>query len=127
MSRDPRVTVAIIDAADPYSYGEVRGEVVETVTGPEARAHIDQLAQKYHGHRLREPDPVRAGDPEGGAPPASSPAEVADGHGSGQRPTARTSGRAPMWLITSDAASDAEPAALGQRAAGGVAVRKPAA
>ena len=49
VSRDPRVTVAIIDAANPYSYGEVRGEVVETVTGPEARAHIDALSQKYQG------------------------------------------------------------------------------
>jgi PPOX class probable F420-dependent enzyme len=49
VSRDPRITVTIIDAANPYSYGEVRGEVVETVTGPEARAHIDALAQKYTG------------------------------------------------------------------------------
>jgi general stress protein 26 len=35
--RDPRVTVTIWDATDPYRYVEVRGEVVETVTGPEAR------------------------------------------------------------------------------------------
>jgi hypothetical protein len=28
---------------------EVRGEVVETVRGPEARAHIDQLTRKYTG------------------------------------------------------------------------------
>ena len=27
----------------------MRGEVVETVTGPEARAHIDALARKYTG------------------------------------------------------------------------------
>jgi PPOX class probable F420-dependent enzyme len=49
VSRDPRITVTIIDAANPYAYGEVRGEVVETVTGPEARAHIDALSQKYMG------------------------------------------------------------------------------
>jgi PPOX class probable F420-dependent enzyme len=49
VERDPRVTVAIIDAANGYSYGEVRGEVVEKVTGPEARAHIDELARKYTG------------------------------------------------------------------------------
>jgi PPOX class probable F420-dependent enzyme len=49
VSRDPRITVTIMDAANPYLYGEVRGEVVETVTGPEARAHIDKLAQKYQG------------------------------------------------------------------------------
>jgi PPOX class probable F420-dependent enzyme len=47
--RDPRVTVAIWDSADPYFYVEVRGEVAETVQGPEARAHIDELARKYTG------------------------------------------------------------------------------
>lgn len=49
VARDPRITVTIIDSDNPYAYGEVRGEVVETVTGPEARAHIDKLAQKYQG------------------------------------------------------------------------------
>ena len=49
VSRDPRVTVTIIDAANPYSYGEVRGEVVETVTGPEARAHIDGCPRSTPG------------------------------------------------------------------------------
>lgn len=49
IQRDPRVTVALVDPGNPYSYAEVRGEVVETVTGPEARAHIDALAQKYLG------------------------------------------------------------------------------
>ncbi|MGH9114133.1 MAG: TIGR03618 family F420-dependent PPOX class oxidoreductase [Acidimicrobiales bacterium] len=49
ISRDPRITVAIWDAAQPYSYVEVRGEVVETITGPEARSHIDQLSQRYMG------------------------------------------------------------------------------
>jgi len=51
--RDPRVTVTIWDDADPYRYAEVRGEVVETVAGPEARAHIDSLSMKYHGHAYR--------------------------------------------------------------------------
>lgn len=46
---DPRVTVTIWDVANPYSYVEVRGRVVETVRGPEARADIDRLAQKYTG------------------------------------------------------------------------------
>ena len=32
---------------------EVRGEVVETVRGPEARDHIDSLSMKYHGHEYR--------------------------------------------------------------------------
>ncbi len=35
-------------------YAEVRGRVVETVRGPEARAHIDALSQKYRG---RDYDP----------------------------------------------------------------------
>jgi PPOX class probable F420-dependent enzyme len=49
VSRDPRVSVAIWDLENPYHYAEVRGTVVETVTGPEARAHIDELSEKYTG------------------------------------------------------------------------------
>ncbi len=49
VSPDPRVTVTVIDAASPYHYVEVRGEVVETVRGQEARDHIDQLSHKYTG------------------------------------------------------------------------------
>ena len=45
--RDPRVTVTIWKRDDPYRFGEVRGRVVETVTGPEARQHIDLLSRKY--------------------------------------------------------------------------------
>ena len=51
--REPRVTVTIWDQDDPYRYAEVRGEVVETVAGPEARAHIDSLSMKYDGHEYR--------------------------------------------------------------------------
>jgi PPOX class probable F420-dependent enzyme len=51
--RDPRVTVTIWDAGDPYRYAEVRGEVVEMVTGPQARRHIDELSMKYYGHEYR--------------------------------------------------------------------------
>ena len=46
---DPRVTVAIWDADNPYSFVEVRGRVVDTVTGDEARGNIDALSQKYIG------------------------------------------------------------------------------
>ncbi len=46
---DPRVTVTVIDSTNSYHYAEVRGRVVEKVTGPEARAHIDFLSQKYNG------------------------------------------------------------------------------
>ena len=55
VTRDPRVTATIWDAANPWVYGEVRGKVVETVTGPEARAHIDALSRKYTGHDYANP------------------------------------------------------------------------
>ena len=55
MERDPRVTVMIWEHDNPYSYVEVRGRIVETVRGPEARAHIDALSQKYFG---RDYDPA---------------------------------------------------------------------
>jgi PPOX class probable F420-dependent enzyme len=47
--RDPRVSVVLIDGADPYRYAEVRGRVVSTITGAEAREHIDRLSEKYTG------------------------------------------------------------------------------
>jgi PPOX class probable F420-dependent enzyme len=46
---DPRVSVCIWERDDPYRYMEVRGEVVEVVRGERARAHIDELAQRYFG------------------------------------------------------------------------------
>ena len=49
VERDPRVTITIWDREDPYRFVEVRGEVVEKVRGQEARAHIDELSQKYRG------------------------------------------------------------------------------
>jgi PPOX class probable F420-dependent enzyme len=55
VERDPRVTVMVRAFDDPYTYAEVRGRVVQTVRGPEARAHIDALSQKYRG---RDYDPA---------------------------------------------------------------------
>lgn len=49
VERDPRATVTIVDTEDPYSFAEVRGRVVETIGGREARDHIDELSQKYFG------------------------------------------------------------------------------
>lgn len=49
ISRDPRVTVTLLDSVNPYSYVEVRGRVVSTVKGQEARDHIDKLSYKYTG------------------------------------------------------------------------------
>lgn len=49
VERDPRVTLAIWDATNPYHYAEIRGRVVEVVRGERARAHIDELSDKYTG------------------------------------------------------------------------------
>lgn len=49
VNANPRVTVTVIDSANPYRYTEVRGKVVDKITGPEARAHIDRLSEKYTG------------------------------------------------------------------------------
>lgn len=49
VKRDPRVVVTVWDTDDPYRYAEVRGIVADEVRGPEARAHIDALSQKYKG------------------------------------------------------------------------------
>ncbi|MDX1659090.1 MAG: PPOX class F420-dependent oxidoreductase [Nitriliruptorales bacterium] len=49
VERDPRVAVTIWKRDDPYTYVEVRGEVVETVHGEEARRHIDACSQRYRG------------------------------------------------------------------------------
>ncbi|MFN2593308.1 MAG: PPOX class F420-dependent oxidoreductase [Actinomycetota bacterium] len=53
VQRDPRVSIVIWDNDDPYSYAEVRGRVVDTVTGAEARQHIDELSHKYHGYEYK--------------------------------------------------------------------------
>ena len=47
IQHDSRVTLTIRAEDNPYRYAEVRGKVVETVTGQEAREHIDELAYKY--------------------------------------------------------------------------------
>jgi PPOX class probable F420-dependent enzyme len=53
---NPRVTVAIWDAENPYHYAEVRGKVAETDDSDAARAHIDQLSHKYNG--IDYPNPI---------------------------------------------------------------------
>ncbi|MFA9431766.1 TIGR03618 family F420-dependent PPOX class oxidoreductase [Egicoccus sp. AB-alg2] len=54
---DPRATVLIWDADDPYRYVEVRGKVVEVVRGQAARDHIDACARRYVG-RDYDPDAI---------------------------------------------------------------------
>jgi PPOX class probable F420-dependent enzyme len=55
VSRDPRITVLIHSADDPWDWAEVRGRVVGTTTGEPAREHIDELSRKYVGTDYRNP------------------------------------------------------------------------
>jgi PPOX class probable F420-dependent enzyme len=55
VGRDPRITVLIHSDSDPWDWSEVRGRVIETVDGREAREHIDKLARKYVGTDYRNP------------------------------------------------------------------------
>lgn len=47
--RDPRITVLIHSADDPYDWAEIRGHVADTVGGSKAREHIDELSRRYVG------------------------------------------------------------------------------
>ena len=53
--RDPRITVLIHSAENPWDWSEVRGHVADTVGGDEARAHIDALSNKYLGQDYANP------------------------------------------------------------------------
>jgi PPOX class probable F420-dependent enzyme len=55
VQRDPRVTLAIRDEADPYRYVEVRGHVVATVTGEDALRNNNELARQYWGGDFPNP------------------------------------------------------------------------
>jgi PPOX class probable F420-dependent enzyme len=55
LARDPRVTILLHTAENASDWAEVRGRVVRTVTGEEARAHIDRLARKYTGGDFAAP------------------------------------------------------------------------
>jgi PPOX class probable F420-dependent enzyme len=52
--RDPRVALAVWRRDSPYEYVEVRGRVVDTITGPEALEQIHELARKYNGRDYDE-------------------------------------------------------------------------
>lgn len=55
VARDPRITVLIWAADNGYDWAEVRGTVVETIGGQEARSHIDTLSHKYTGADYQMP------------------------------------------------------------------------
>ncbi|HUC26115.1 MAG TPA: PPOX class F420-dependent oxidoreductase [Streptosporangiaceae bacterium] len=57
MTRDPRLSITVIDSADPENYAELRGRVASIT--PDAGRQIDtQLSWKYDG---RDPAPERPG------------------------------------------------------------------
>ena len=61
LQRDPRVSLSIADAANPYKYIEIRGKVVE-MTEKGANESIDRLAKKYMDkdkYPFHKPDDVR--------------------------------------------------------------------
>ncbi len=49
IARDPRVTVLIHSADNPFDWAEVRGTATGTIDGDQARAHIDELSRRYVG------------------------------------------------------------------------------
>jgi PPOX class probable F420-dependent enzyme len=53
--RDPRITVLLHSNTDPWDWSEVRGRVIETIDGQQARDHIDELAQRYVGSDYSRP------------------------------------------------------------------------
>jgi PPOX class probable F420-dependent enzyme len=55
IERDPRITVLLHSATDPWDWAEVRGRVTATVDGQAARDHIDELSRKYTGADYRNP------------------------------------------------------------------------
>src|SRR5688572_14243151 len=54
LRRDPRVAVSIVDHEYTQRYVQVRGRVVEMITGDEAWQSITKLAKKYSGDPNRE-------------------------------------------------------------------------
>jgi PPOX class probable F420-dependent enzyme len=61
LARDPRVSISIVDAANPYQPLLIQGKAVE-ITEEGADAHIDRLAQRYLGEEVypfRGPGEVR--------------------------------------------------------------------
>jgi len=49
VKKNPKVALSLSDPANPYDFLQVRGKVVEQITGQVAEDHIDKLNMKYHG------------------------------------------------------------------------------
>jgi PPOX class probable F420-dependent enzyme len=52
-ARDPRASILVIDAGNPFRYAEVRGSV--TMEDDPSGALIEELSQKYNGTSWEEP------------------------------------------------------------------------
>ena len=57
LGRDPRVALSVTNPAEPLDRAIVRGRAVRRITGEEAQAVVDRIAEKYTG----EPYDVRSG------------------------------------------------------------------
>ncbi len=55
IKRDDRMTVLIHSADDPWDWAEIRGRVIDTIGGQQARDHIDELSRKYVGTDYQSP------------------------------------------------------------------------
>ncbi|MCX4550005.1 PPOX class F420-dependent oxidoreductase [Streptomyces sp. NBC_01387] len=60
LRRDPRVTVLVQPADNPYAYAEIRGTATLTTEG--SQELIDELSQKYQGKSYAEFNPDSAHD-----------------------------------------------------------------
>ncbi|HUZ20001.1 MAG TPA: TIGR03618 family F420-dependent PPOX class oxidoreductase [Acidimicrobiales bacterium] len=85
------VALATVDPDDPYSWVEIRGRVVDIVTGAEADDSIARLMTKYLGRRR---ETSRAG-PEQRVLLRIAPDRISSGTESGSRGGARPSDPAP--------------------------------
>jgi len=47
VEKDSRISILIWKYEDPFKYVEVRGNIVDSFGGKEARDHIDKLSEKY--------------------------------------------------------------------------------
>lgn len=61
LEHDPRITVVVQPADEPYAYAEVRGSVSMTTEG--GQELIDELARKYVGTSYAEFNPSSADEP----------------------------------------------------------------
>ncbi|MEE1737215.1 PPOX class F420-dependent oxidoreductase [Streptomyces sp. BE147] len=60
LRRDPRVTVIVQPADNPYAYAEIRGTATVTTDG--GQELINELAQKYTGKKYAEFNPSSVDD-----------------------------------------------------------------